>query len=311
MLPSFASVCPLDLYPARLVVSQAVMAILAPLVGFVLRGSVSTAAGALGFGYFGACLVATRAGLALEGIRAALLGAAVLSIVFCRVVAVQRAQQSAQTAPEGARKFIAPVRFVARALFLCACVLALVVFDIGAACAEAGHVGTCVFRASRGAAGGIHCERPDAVSNWERMWTGRDEIERVWHVAEKHDAAEAAKHGHESFGFELFGEVQGRQLRRAVKAYADARHIVGWVRNTGKGTVVGRAQGEHGALDELRAYLRQPGGPVTAVDEGGAGGTGMHAGAKVTKVDFHDDVLMYKFKDFRILSKAESAKYEH
>ncbi|KAH6601526.1 hypothetical protein BASA50_001564 [Batrachochytrium salamandrivorans] len=54
-----------------------------------------------------------------------------------------------------------------------------------------------------------------------------------------------------SASFEVFGRVQGVFFRKYTKEYADALGLVGWVRNTSTGTVVGTAQGPNESIDQL------------------------------------------------------------
>eukprot|EP00937_MAST-01D_sp_MAST-1D-sp2_P001278 g1278.t1 len=295
------------------------MVCLACLIGFALRGTLGPPAGALGFGFFAGCMLLTRMGFALHGLRLALLGAAVLSIVFCRVSAMQDASAKAaaaataaagapagRAAAAGHLRYRGPVRYVARFVTCSALLLAHATLGAQGGCNDAGHLGACVFRASKGRLGGVHCERADSLSQWERMWTGREETRRVWLPA----SAPAVQ----SFGFRMQGEVQDRHLRRAVKGFADGHSIKGWVRNTDDGAVVGRAVGAAADLAAFRKFLSQPGGPVTAVNAGvgeAEAGDGSDAQARVEKVIFNDETLMYHFVDFRVLSKAESDKYEH
>ena len=304
--------CVVDQLSAQHLLAQAVILGVGVLTGVVLRGMLSPTAGLLAFSFFGACVVCSRVeAYALEGVRAAFLGCAVLSVVFCRVLAVQTAK-AAEGPPkagqgDGARRYVRPVRCVSQTLVLAATLLGLMTFGARAECVGAGHLDACVFRAA--ARGGVKCERASSVNAWERMWNAKGEAPRVY---------PAAKHGESSFhvsslGFEVAGKVQGVSLRRAIKAYATEHALKGWVRNTkAKGTVVGRIQGTDAHLAVFRKWLDQPGGPATAqAPAPGAAASVRDGGAHIDKVTYNEDVLAYTYEDFHVLSDAESAKYEH
>lgn len=69
-----------------------------------------------------------------------------------------------------------------------------------------------------------------------------------------------------SFAFEVFGRVQGVYFRAHTVDRADALGLVGWVRNTARGTVEGAVQGERAALAALRAWLETTGSPQSSVE---------------------------------------------
>ncbi|KAH6597596.1 hypothetical protein BASA61_003096 [Batrachochytrium salamandrivorans] len=68
-----------------------------------------------------------------------------------------------------------------------------------------------------------------------------------------------------SASFEVFGRVQGVFFRKYTKEYADALGLVGWVRNTSTGTVVGTAQGPNESIDQLQVYLSTKGSPKSSI----------------------------------------------
>lgn len=57
--------------------------------------------------------------------------------------------------------------------------------------------------------------------------------------------------------FKVFGNVQGIGYRWFVKATAEERKIVGWVRNVSDGTVEGEAQGAEEKLKNFLEDLRE------------------------------------------------------
>ena len=69
-----------------------------------------------------------------------------------------------------------------------------------------------------------------------------------------------------AFAFEVFGRVQGVYFRANTVQKATALGLVGWVRNTARGTVEGVAQGEPSSLAALRAWLETEGSPASSVE---------------------------------------------
>ncbi|TPX70199.1 acylphosphatase [Spizellomyces sp. 'palustris'] len=54
-----------------------------------------------------------------------------------------------------------------------------------------------------------------------------------------------------STGFEVFGKVQGVWFRKYCVENGNKLRVVGWVRNTDRGTVEGIVQGEADAVEVL------------------------------------------------------------
>mmetsp|Transcript_40183 Transcript_40183/g.52909 ORF Transcript_40183/g.52909 Transcript_40183/m.52909 type:complete len:126 (+) Transcript_40183:106-483(+) len=69
------------------------------------------------------------------------------------------------------------------------------------------------------------------------------------------------------FNFEIFGKVQGVFFRKHTKRKADKLKIVGWVRNTRKGTVKGHAVGLSEEMNQFRAWLTSTGSPKSRIDK--------------------------------------------
>ena len=69
-----------------------------------------------------------------------------------------------------------------------------------------------------------------------------------------------------SFDYEIFGKVQGVFFRKRTKEQADNLGIVGWVRNTDRGTVTGVAQGKSANIDVLQNWLRTKGSKSSRID---------------------------------------------
>ncbi|XP_017159115.1 acylphosphatase-2-like isoform X2 [Poecilia reticulata] len=59
----------------------------------------------------------------------------------------------------------------------------------------------------------------------------------------------SAESGLESVDFEVFGHVQGVCFRMHTEK--EGLRLVGWVKNTSSGTVVGQAQGPAAMVEEM------------------------------------------------------------
>ena len=68
--------------------------------------------------------------------------------------------------------------------------------------------------------------------------------------------------------FEVYGKVQGVFFRKHTQRRAKQLGVVGFCRNTPKGTVKGRAQAPHkDTLLEFREWLSTEGSPKSRIDE--------------------------------------------
>ncbi|KAF8068196.1 ACYP1 [Scenedesmus sp. PABB004] len=70
----------------------------------------------------------------------------------------------------------------------------------------------------------------------------------------------------EAFRFEVSGRVQGVYFRNHTVDRARALHLVGWVANTRRGTVVGECQGSPPDLAAMREWLATEGSPMSHID---------------------------------------------
>uniref|UniRef100_A0A8D1Z119 Acylphosphatase-2 n=2 Tax=Sus scrofa TaxID=9823 RepID=A0A8D1Z119_PIG len=66
-----------------------------------------------------------------------------------------------------------------------------------------------------------------------------------------------------SVDYEVFGRVQGRGFTNN-----EARKIgvVGWVKNTSKGTVTGQVQGPEEKVNSMKSWLSKIGSPSSRID---------------------------------------------
>ncbi|NWI90750.1 ACYP1 protein, partial [Pitta sordida] len=68
-----------------------------------------------------------------------------------------------------------------------------------------------------------------------------------------------------SVDYEVSGKVQGVFFRKYTQAEAERLGLVGWVRNSGHGTVRGRVQGPAARVRELQEWLSKVGSPQSRI----------------------------------------------
>uniref|UniRef100_A0A7M4EBL5 Acylphosphatase n=1 Tax=Crocodylus porosus TaxID=8502 RepID=A0A7M4EBL5_CROPO len=73
------------------------------------------------------------------------------------------------------------------------------------------------------------------------------------------NVADAAMDSLISVDYEVFGKVQGVFFRKHTQAEGRQLGLVGWVRNTERGTVQGQVQGPAAAVRQLQQWLRDTG----------------------------------------------------
>jgi len=54
-----------------------------------------------------------------------------------------------------------------------------------------------------------------------------------------------------SIEFEVFGQVQGVSFPKYCKDTCDILGLTGWVKNSKKGTIMGKVQGEKSKIEEM------------------------------------------------------------
>ncbi|XP_016835921.2 acylphosphatase-2 isoform X1 [Cricetulus griseus] len=69
-----------------------------------------------------------------------------------------------------------------------------------------------------------------------------------------------------SVDYEVFGRVQGVSFRMYTEEEAKKTGVVGWVKNTSKGTVTGQVQGPEAKVDSMKAWLSKVGSPSSRID---------------------------------------------
>lgn len=71
-----------------------------------------------------------------------------------------------------------------------------------------------------------------------------------------------------SFDFEVFGKVQGVYFRKYTKEEAEKLNIKGFVKNTDRNTVIGRAESDRkDCLEKFKNFLCNIGSPSSRIDK--------------------------------------------
>ncbi|XP_069033288.1 acylphosphatase-2-like [Embiotoca jacksoni] len=68
-----------------------------------------------------------------------------------------------------------------------------------------------------------------------------------------------------SVDFEIFGNVQGVCFRMYTEQEGVRLGVVGWVKNTPGGTVVGTVQGPADSVEEMKVWLSKEGSPSSRI----------------------------------------------
>ncbi|XP_012332641.2 acylphosphatase-2 isoform X2 [Aotus nancymaae] len=69
-----------------------------------------------------------------------------------------------------------------------------------------------------------------------------------------------------SVDYEVFGRVQGVCFRMYTEDEAKKIGVVGWVKNTSKGTVTGQVQGPEDKVNSMKSWLSKVGSPSSRID---------------------------------------------
>ncbi|XP_073948934.1 acylphosphatase-2 [Choristoneura fumiferana] len=70
-----------------------------------------------------------------------------------------------------------------------------------------------------------------------------------------------------SMEFEVYGQVQGCYFTKYCKEIAETIGIVGWVKNSKNGTIVGKIQGVKTTMDQMVDWLSTTGSPGCKIDK--------------------------------------------
>ncbi|KAK7152445.1 hypothetical protein R3I93_010612 [Phoxinus phoxinus] len=90
-----------------------------------------------------------------------------------------------------------------------------------------------------------------------------------------------------SVDYEVYGRVQGVFFRKHTQSEGQKLGLVGWVQNTGAGTVQGQVQGPAGRVQQMQRWLRTTGSPQS----------------RIAKAEFRNERAVDKldFKDFKVV----------
>ncbi|XP_022916158.1 acylphosphatase-2 [Onthophagus taurus] len=69
-----------------------------------------------------------------------------------------------------------------------------------------------------------------------------------------------------SVEFEVFGRVQGCYFTKYCKETSEHLSLSGWVKNTKKGTIVGKVQGPRGNIEQMIVWLTNTGSPGCTIE---------------------------------------------
>ncbi|XP_013196669.2 acylphosphatase-1 [Amyelois transitella] len=70
-----------------------------------------------------------------------------------------------------------------------------------------------------------------------------------------------------SVEFEVYGQVQGCYFTKYCKELAEQLGLGGWVKNSKKGTIVGKIQGNKAAMDHMIDWLSTTGSPGCKIEK--------------------------------------------
>lgn len=71
-----------------------------------------------------------------------------------------------------------------------------------------------------------------------------------------------------TFDYEVYGKVQGVFFRKYTKQEADKLHIRGFVQNTDRDTVIGKAESDKKeSLGKFKNFLQNVGSPASRIDK--------------------------------------------
>ncbi|XP_072525979.1 acylphosphatase-2-like [Salminus brasiliensis] len=68
-----------------------------------------------------------------------------------------------------------------------------------------------------------------------------------------------------SVDFEIYGHVQGVCFRMYTEREGLSLGLVGWVKNTNRGTVMGQVQGPRQQVNEMKVWLSKEGSPSSRI----------------------------------------------
>uniref|UniRef100_A0A8C6CY18 Acylphosphatase n=1 Tax=Moschus moschiferus TaxID=68415 RepID=A0A8C6CY18_MOSMO len=91
-----------------------------------------------------------------------------------------------------------------------------------------------------------------------------------------------------SVDYEVFGRVQGVCFRMYTEDEARKIGVVGWVKNTSKGTVTGQVQGPEEKVNSMKSWLSKVGSPSSRIDR-----TNFSNEKTISKLDYSNFSIRY------------------
>ncbi|XP_065207213.1 acylphosphatase-2 [Planococcus citri] len=70
-----------------------------------------------------------------------------------------------------------------------------------------------------------------------------------------------------SVEFEVFGKVQGVYFTKYCRDRCVELSVVGWIKNSKKGTIVGKMQGTKSGVDKMITWLAKEGSPGCRIEK--------------------------------------------
>ncbi|XP_022280451.2 acylphosphatase-2 isoform X5 [Canis lupus familiaris] len=101
-------------------------------------------------------------------------------------------------------------------------------------------------------------------------------------------AAMSAARPLKSVDYEVFGRVQGVCFRMYTEDEAKKIGVVGWVKNTSKGTVTGQVQGPEEKVNSMMSWLSKVGSPSSRIDR-----TNFSNEKTISKVEYSNFSIRY------------------
>ncbi|XP_063627993.1 acylphosphatase-2-like [Cydia splendana] len=88
--------------------------------------------------------------------------------------------------------------------------------------------------------------------------------------------------------FEVFGQVQGCYFTKYCKEIAETIGIVGWVKNSKQGTIVGKIQGVKPLMDQMIEWLSTVGSPGCKIQK-----CDLTNSQQLARLDYHDFTIRF------------------
>ncbi|KAJ2950184.1 hypothetical protein O0L34_g11542 [Tuta absoluta] len=91
-----------------------------------------------------------------------------------------------------------------------------------------------------------------------------------------------------SVEFEVYGQVQGCYFTKYCKGLAEQLGVGGWVKNSKRGTIVGKMQGYRAEVDHMIDWLKTTGSPGCKIEK-----VELTNLEHITRFDYHDFTVRF------------------